>query len=211
MSPTTEPVDTSAMPLNGIRVLELGNYIAAPFASRIFGDFGAEVIKIEKPGGDELRDWRRPVGTTSMLFRTVGRNKKSVVLDLRREEGREAVKRLMAKSDVVIENFRPGTIEKWGIGPNVLRELNPNAMLVRISGYGQTGPYRDRAGFGSAAEAFAGLRFLTGDPDRPASRQAASMADTVAGLYGAIGALMLMLQRARGITTVAQVVDIGLY
>lgn len=209
--PLTELGSTQTMPLAGIRVLELGNYIAAPFASRIFGDFGAEVIKIEKPGGDELRDWRRPVGTTSMLFRTVSRNKKSVVLDLRTEDGREAVRRLMAKSDVVIENFRPGTIERWGIGPDVLAELNPEAVLVRISGYGQTGPYRDRAGFGSAAEAFGGLRFLTGEPDRPASRQAASMADTVAGLYGAIGALMLMLQRARGSRSPARVVDVGLY
>lgn len=201
----------AAAPLEGIRVLELGNYIAAPFASRIFGDFGAEVIKIEKPGGDELRDWRRPVGETSMLFRTVGRNKKSVVLDLRTEDGREAVRRLMAQSDVVIENFRPGTLERWGLGPDELSKLNPEAILVRISGYGQTGPYRNRAGFGSAAEAFGGLRFLTGDPDRPAARQAASMADTVAGLYGALGALMLLLQRARGIDSEARMVDVGLY
>jgi formyl-CoA transferase len=176
-----------------------------PFAARIFGDIGAEVIKIEKPeGGDELRNWRKPVGETSMLFRTVGRNKKSVVLDLRTDAGREAVKKLIAASDVVIENFRPGTIEKWGIGPDVIAELRPDAVLVRISGYGQTGPYRARAGFGSAAESFGGLRYLTGEPDRPASRSAASLGDTVAGLYGVIGALMLMLmlmlmlQRARG-------------
>ncbi len=206
-----ESTETERMPLDGLRVLELGNYIAAPFASRIFGDFGAEVIKVEKPGGDELRDWRRPVGDTSMLFRTVGRNKKSVVLDLRTPEGIDAVKRLMAASDVIIENFRPGTIERWGIGPDVVRELNPDAILVRISGYGQTGPYRDRAGFGSAAEAFAGLRYITGEPDRPAARSAASMADTVAGLYAVIGALMLLLQRARGRASEARVVDIGLY
>lgn len=198
-------------PLEGIRVLELGNYIAAPFASRIFGDFGADVIKIEKPGGDELRDWRRPIGDISMLFRTVGRNKRSVVLDLRTENGIEAVKKLIAVSDVVIENFRPGTIEKWGIGPDVIAELNPDAVLVRISGYGQTGPHRNRAGFGSAAESFGGLRYITGESDRPAARAAASMADTIAGLYGAIGALMLMLQRARGIDTDARTVDIGLY
>ncbi|OKX87060.1 CaiB/BaiF CoA transferase family protein [Corynebacterium glutamicum] len=204
-------LDDNPMPLEGIRVLELGNYIAAPFASRIFGDFGADVIKIEKPGGDELRDWRRPVGDISMLFRTVGRNKRSVVLDLRSEDGIEAVKKLIAASDVVIENFRPGTIEKWGIGPDIISELNPDAVLVRISGYGQTGPYRNRAGFGSAAESFAGLRFLTGEADRPAARAAASMADTVAGLYGVVGALMLMLQRARGIHTTARTVDIGLY
>jgi formyl-CoA transferase len=211
MTSHTENGTEERMPLEGLRVLELGNYIAAPFASRIFGDFGAEVIKVEKPGGDELRDWRRPVGETSMLFRTVGRNKKSVVLDLRTPEGIDAVKRLMAASDVVIENFRPGTIERWGIGPDVLRELSPDAILVRISGYGQTGPYRDRAGFGSAAEAFGGLRYITGDADRPAARSAASMADTVAGLYGAIGALILLLQRARGVESDARIVDIGLY
>ena len=211
MTSPTETSEHERMPLEGLRVLELGNYIAAPFASRVFGDFGAEVIKVEKPGGDELRDWRRPVGQTSMLFRTIGRNKKSVVLDLRTDEGIEAVKRLMAASDVVIENFRPGTIERWGIGPDVLRELNPEAILVRISGYGQTGPYRDRAGFGSAAEAFGGLRYITGDADRPAARSAASIADTVAGLYGVIGALMLLLQRAQGVASDARVVDIGLY
>lgn len=204
-------IENNPAPLEGIRVLELGNYIAAPFASRIFGDFGADVIKIEKPGGDELRDWRRPIGDISMLFRTVGRNKRSVVLDLRTENGIEAVKKLIAASDVVIENFRPGTIEKWGIGPEVIAELNPDTVLVRISGYGQTGPYRNRAGFGSAAESFAGLRYITGESDRPAARAAASMADTVAGLYGVIGALMLMLQRARGVYSQARTVDIGLY
>lgn len=204
-------IKNNPAPLEGIRVLELGNYIAAPFASRVFGDFGADVIKIEKPGGDELRDWRRPVGDISMLFRTVGRNKRSVVLDLRSEAGIAAVKKLIAASDVVIENFRPGTIEKWGIGPDVISGLNPDAVLVRISGYGQTGPYRNRAGFGSAAESFAGLRYITGEADRPAARAAASMADTVAGLYGVIGALMLMLQRARGGKSTARTVDIGLY
>lgn len=204
-------IKNNPAPLEGIRVLELGNYIAAPFASRVFGDFGADVIKIEKPGGDELRDWRRPVGDISMLFRTVGRNKRSVVLDLRSEAGIAAVKKLIAASDVVIENFRPGTIEKWGIGPDVISGLNPDAVLVRISGYGQTGPYRNRAGFGSAAESFAGLRYITGEADRPAARAAASMADTVAGLYGVIGALMLMLQRARGGKSPARTVDIGLY
>lgn len=204
---------TTTMPLDGIRVLELGNFIAAPFAARIFGDFGAEVIKVEKPGtGDELRDWRKPRGETSMLFRTLGRNKKSIVLDLRSEAGREAIKRLLPSVDVVIENFRPGTIEKWGIGPEVMHEANPDLVLVRISGYGQTGPYMKRAGFGSAAESFGGLRYITGDADRPAARSAASMGDTVAGLYGALGALMLMLQRARGGATQAPaIVDIGLY
>ncbi len=211
-------LEGNSLPLQGIRVLELGSFIAAPFAARVFGDFGAEVIKIEKPqGGDELRDWRKTRGTTSMLFRTIGRNKKSVALDLRSEAGREAVKKIAAQCDVVIENFRPGTLEKWGLGPDVLQELNPNVVMVRISGYGQTGPYKNRAGFGSSAESFAGLRYITGEPDRPAGRAAASMGDTVAGLYGVIGALMLMLQKARGLETgtseagTSQVVDVALY
>ncbi|MEX5257363.1 CaiB/BaiF CoA transferase family protein [Kocuria arenosa] len=203
----------NTLPLEGIRVLELGSFIAAPFAARLFGDFGAEVIKIEKPtGGDELRDWRKTRGATSMLFRTVARNKKSVALDLRSDTGREAVKKIAAKCDVVIENFRPGTLEKWGLGPEVLTELNPEVVMVRISGYGQTGPYRNRAGFGSSAESFAGLRYITGEPDRPAGRAAASLGDTVAGLYGVIGALMLMLQKARGARCEGpQVVDVALY
>ncbi|WP_104182070.1 CaiB/BaiF CoA-transferase family protein [Arthrobacter sp. B0490] len=207
-------IEGNSLPLHGIRVLELGSFIAAPFAARLFGDFGAEVIKIEKPqGGDELRDWRKTRGSTSMLFRTLARNKKSVVLDLRSEEGREAVKKIAAQCDVVIENFRPGTLEKWGLGPDVLQELNPEVVMVRISGYGQTGPYKNRAGFGSSAESFAGLRYITGEPDRPAGRAAASMGDTVAGLYGVIGALMLMLQKSRGLTAkgTPQIVDVALY
>lgn len=190
--------NAEALPLEGVRVLELGNFIAAPFASRIFADFGAEVIKIEKPdSGDEVRDWRTPRGQTSMIFRTLARNKKSVELDLRDEDGRNAILKLAASSDVVIENFRPGTLERWGIGPDELTEVNPDIVVVRISGYGQTGPYRDRAGFGSAAESFAGLRYLTGEPDRPAGRSAAPIGDSVAGLYGVIGALMLMMKRQR--------------
>lgn len=206
-------IEGNTLPLEGVRVLELGSFIAAPFAARLFGDFGAEVIKIERPnGGDELRDWRKTRGATSMLFRTLGRNKKSVVLDLRTDEGREAVKKIAAQCDVVIENFRPGTLEKWGLGPDVLAELNPEIVMVRISGYGQTGPYKDRAGFGSSAESFAGLRYITGEPDRPAGRAAASMGDTVAGLYGVIGALMLMLQKAKGAKhTGPQTVDVALY
>ncbi|OLT06782.1 formyl-CoA transferase [Kocuria sp. CNJ-770] len=206
-------LEGNTLPLEGIRVLELGSFIAAPFAARLFGDFGAEVIKIEKPtGGDELRDWRKTRGHTSMLFRTLGRNKKSVTLDLRSDTGREAVKKIAAQCDLVIENFRPGTLEKWGLGPEVLTELNPEMVMVRISGYGQTGPYRNRAGFGSSAESFAGLRYITGEPDRPAGRAAASMGDTVAGLYGVIGALMLMLQKARGARSEGpQVVDVALY
>ena len=200
-------------PLHGIRVLELGSFIAAPFAARVFGDFGAEVIKVERPGtGDELRDWRKTRGATSMLYRTVSRNKKSVELDLRSDAGREAVKRMVARCDVLIENFRPGTLEKWGLSPDVLHDINPDLVIVRISGYGQTGPYKDWAGFGSSAESFGGLRYITGEPDRAPGRAAASIGDTVAGLYGVIGALMLMLRKASDpLFKSPNIVDVALY
>lgn len=200
-------------PLTGFRVLELGNFIAAPFASRIFADFGAEVIKIERPGvGDELRGWRRSRGTTSMLFRTIARNKKSITLDLRTDEGRDLVLDLVREVDVVIENFRPGTLERWGLGPNRLHDVNPDVVLVRISGYGQTGPYKDRAGFGGVAEAFAGLRQVTGHADHAPVRPAAPIGDALAGLYGAISALMLLLARATGHPHEGpRVADVALY
>ncbi|MEV5536541.1 CaiB/BaiF CoA-transferase family protein [Saccharopolyspora shandongensis] len=200
-------------PLHGIRVLELGNFIAAPFATRLFADFGAEIVKIEKPEvGDELRGWRRPRGSTSMMFRTIARNKKSVSLDLRTAEGRSIVLDLAEHCDVVVENFRPGTLERWGLGPDELTAVNPEIVLVRISGYGQTGPYRDRAGFGGVAEAFGGLRQVTGYPDRPPVRPAAPVGDALAGLYGALGALMLLLAKEKGHSHPGpRVADVALY
>jgi formyl-CoA transferase len=199
----------SAGPLAGIRVLELGNFIAAPSAGRLLGDFGAEVVKIERPGsGDELRRWRLHGGETSLLFRTLGRNKRSVTVDLRSSEGRDIVLRLAAQSDVVLENFRPGTLERWGLGPDRLREQNPQLVVVRVSGYGQTGPYRDRPGFGGVAEAIGGLRALTGNPGLPPTRVGISLADSVAGLYAVIGALMGLLARERA---GGEVVDVALY
>jgi formyl-CoA transferase len=203
----------AAPPLDGYRVLELGNFIAAPFASRIFADFGAEVVKIERPGvGDELRGWRRSRGDTSMLFRTIARNKRSITLDLRNAEGRDLALDLVRHTDVVVENFRPGTLERWGLGPDELTAANPDIVLVRISGYGQTGPYRDRAGFGGVAEAFGGLRQVTGHPDRAPVRPAAPLGDAFAGLYGAVGALMLLLGRATGRPHEGpRVADVALY
>jgi crotonobetainyl-CoA:carnitine CoA-transferase CaiB-like acyl-CoA transferase len=196
-------------PLSGVRVLELGNFIAAPTAGRLLAEFGAEVIKIERPGtGDELRRWRLHAGDTSLLFRVLGRNKKSVTADLRKPEGREIVLRLAARADVILENFRPGTLEKWGLGPDDLRAVNPRLVIVRISGYGQTGPYRDRPGFGGVAEAVGGLRALTGYPGQPPTRVGISLADSVAGLYAVIGALMGLLQRDR---VPGEVVDVALY
>ncbi|AMA00924.1 CaiB/BaiF CoA transferase family protein [Corynebacterium glutamicum] len=183
-------------PLEGVRVIELGNYIAAPTAGRLFADFGAEVIKIERPGtGDELRNWRLYGGTTSMLFRTINRNKKSVVLDLRTEEGKAAVKAMIADADVLLENFRPGTLERWGLGPEVLDEINPDLIISRISAFGQTGPLSPRPGFAAVAEAYSGFRNLVGDPDRAPVRVGVSIGDSIAGLYAAFGAVMALFRR----------------
>lgn len=197
-------------PLAGVRVLELGNFIAAPTAGRLLGDFGADVIKVERPGvGDELRTWRRHGGDTSLLFRALGRNKRSMTLDMRTDKGREIALELVAKSDIVLENFRPGTIEKCGMGPEVMQKRKPDLILVRVSGYGQTGPYRDRPGFGGVAEAVGGLRHVVGYPDRPPVRVGISLADTVAGLYAVIGALMVLVQRNSSGS--GEVVDVALY
>jgi len=183
-------------PLDGVRVLELGNYIAAPTAGRLLGDFGAEVIKVERPGsGDELRNWRLHKGNTSMLYRTLNRNKKSVVLDLRTEAGKQAVLALVAKSDILLENFRPGTLEKWGLGPEVLNEANPDLIVTRISAFGQTGPLSERPGFAAVAEAYSGFRNLVGDPDRAPVRVGVSIGDSIAGLYAAFGSMMSLYQR----------------
>lgn len=190
---------TRPLPLTGIRVLELGNYIAAPTAGRMLADFGAEVIKVERPNtGDELRNWRLYAGTTSMLFRTINRNKKSIVLDLRTDEGRADVLTLVAHCDVVLENFRPGTLEKWGLGPEVLNAANPDVVITRISAFGQTGPMSHRPGFAAVAEAFGGLRELVGDPDRPPVRTGVSIGDSIAGLYAGFGTVMALLERHRG-------------
>jgi formyl-CoA transferase len=188
----------SDRPMTGIRVLELGNYIAAPTAGRLLADFGADVIKVERPaGGDELRRWRLAEGDTSLLYRTINRGKRSVSLDLRTDAGRKIALELAARSDIVLENFRPGTLERWGLGPDELRAAKPDLVLVRISAYGQSGPYRDRPGFGAIAEAVGGLRELTGEPDRLPARTGVSLADSVAGLYAVIGAAMCLLRRER--------------
>ncbi|MFD1376346.1 CaiB/BaiF CoA transferase family protein [Micrococcus antarcticus] len=183
-------------PLKGVRVLELGNYIAAPTAGRLLADFGAEVIKVERPGtGDELRNWRLKKGSVSMLYRTINRNKKSIVLDLRSDAGREAVLELAKHCDVLLENFRPGTLEKWGLGPEELSAVNPDLVITRISAFGQTGPLSERPGFAAVAEAFSGFRNLVGDPDRAPVRVGVSIGDSIAGLYAAFGAVMALYQR----------------
>jgi crotonobetainyl-CoA:carnitine CoA-transferase CaiB-like acyl-CoA transferase len=197
-------------PLAGIRVLELGTLIAAPFAARLLAEFGAEVVKVEAPGdGDPLRKWRKLHEGTSLWWYLQSRNKKSIAVDMKSADGLAVVKALAAQADVVIENFRPGGLEKLGLGWDVLSALNPQLTMVRISGYGQTGPYRDRPGFGAIGEAMGGLRFTTGDPDSPPARVGISIGDTLASLHGVIGALMSLLhvktKGGRG-----QVVDVSL-
>jgi formyl-CoA transferase len=201
----------SRSPLQGLKVIELGGLIAGPYAASVFAQFGAEVIKIESPGeGDPLRRWRKLHNGTSVWWYSLSRNKKSVTLNLKSEQGREILRRLLETADVLVENFRPGVLESWGLGWDELSRINAGLVMVRISGYGQTGPYRDRPGFAAIAEAMGGLRYLTGYPDRAPVRVGVSLGDTLAALYGVIGALMALQQRnvngGKG-----QLVDVALY
>jgi formyl-CoA transferase len=197
-------------PLEGVKVVELGQLIAGPFAGKVFSEFGAEVIKIEPPGGDPLRKWRKLHKGTSLWWYVQNRNKKSVTVDLRLSEGQDVVRRIARNADVVIENFRPGTLEKWGLGYERLAADNPGLIMLRLSGFGQTGPYRDQAGFGAIGESMGGLRYVTGFPDRPPVRPNLSIGDALASLHGVIGALMALHHRnANG--GMGQVVDVALY
>jgi crotonobetainyl-CoA:carnitine CoA-transferase CaiB-like acyl-CoA transferase len=200
---------SAAGPLAGLRVLELGSLIAGPFCGRILADFGADVIKIEPPGeGDPLRTWSLVTDHGSLWSMVQSRNKRSVAVDLREPDGRELVRRLAAQCDVLIENFRPGRMEAWGLGYEALAAERPSLVMVRISGYGQTGPYSQRPGFGNIAEAMGGLRYITGFPDRPPLRVGLSIGDSIAALYATIGAL-LALHEART-SGRGQVVDVAL-
>ena len=199
-------------PLEGIKVVELGQLIAAPFAGRILAEYGAAVVKVEPPGtGDPLRSWRKlHTDGTSLWSSVQSRNKQSVTADLRQEDGQEIARRLAAGADIVIENFRPGTLERWGGGGERLSALNPKLVMVRSAGCGQTGPYRDRPGFGAVGEAMGGIRHTTGFPDRPPTRVGVSLGDSLAALYAVVGALMgvLHVMRSGG---PGQVVDVSLY
>ena len=200
----------AAGPLAGIRVLELGQLIAGPFAARTLGDFGAEVIKIEPPGsGDPLRQWRLLKDGTSVWWQVQSRNKQSVVLDLKDAQAQGIVRQLAAEADVLVENFRPGALEGFGLAPDALMAANPKLIVLRISGYGQTGPYRDKPGFGVVAEAMGGLRHLTGEPGRTPVRVGVSIGDTLAALHGVIGVLTALHERQR--SGRGQVVDVALY
>jgi formyl-CoA transferase len=199
-----------AGPLAGLKVVELGQLIAGPFAAKTLGDFGADVIKIEAPRtGDPLRQWRLLKDGTSVWWQVQSRNKRSVALDLRQPEAQDIVRKLALDADVLIENFRPGAMESWGLGPDELLKLNPRLIMLRISGYGQTGPYRDRPGFGVVAEAMSGLRHLSAEPGRVPVRVGVSIGDTLAALHGVIGILMAL--QHRHVSGQGQVIDVALY
>ena len=221
---TTSPSLPAGGPLTGLKVLELGQLIAGPFAAKTLADFGADVVKIEPPGhpdrpgsgGDPLRKWRLLKEGTSLWWQVQSRNKRSVALDLKQPEAQEIVRTLAADADVVIENFRPGAMEGWGLGPDTLLALNPGLIMLRISGYGQTGPYRDKPGFGVVAEAMGGLRHLTAEPGRVPVRVGISIGDTLASLHGVIGILMALHHRHASVSEEAprgrgQVIDVALY
>jgi len=210
----TQPINMQDLPpgaLAGVRVVEMGQLIAGPFAGKTLGEFGAEVIKIEPPGaGDALRNWRMLQDGTSVWWQVQSRNKQSIALDLRSQEGQDIARRLIAQADVLIENFRPGTLESWGMDYENLSKENPGLVMLRVSGYGQTGPYRDKPGFGVVGEAMGGLRHLTGEPGRIPVRCGISIGDTLAALHGTIGVLMALYHRkvngGKG-----QVIDVALH
>ena len=201
-------------PLQGLRVIELGQLLAGPFAGCMLGYFGAEVIKVEPPGGDPIRNWREVKDGTSLWWRSLGRNKKCISLDLKTEAGRDLVRQLLKSADIVVENFRPGVLEQWGLDPDSLRADNPNLIYARISGYGQTGPYSEKAGFASACEAISGFRFVNGYPGEAPVRPNLSIGDTVSGLHAVIGILMALRSRDEATKegkSGGQVVDVALY
>jgi crotonobetainyl-CoA:carnitine CoA-transferase CaiB-like acyl-CoA transferase len=208
----TSPAQSLAKPLHGIRVLEVGQLVAGPFTGSILAYFGAEVIKIEPPGtGDPIRGWRILDNGTSLWWRSMGRNKKCVTLNLRTSEGRRIARQLADRVDVLVENFRPGTMEKWGLGPDDLKASNPGLIYARISGYGQTGPYAAQPGFASVCEGIGGFRYVNGFPDGPPVRPNLSMGDTLAGLHAALGILLAYIQRNKTSSPEGQVVDVAIY
>lgn len=199
------------LPLGDIRVVELGQLLAGPFCGQLLGDFGAEIIKVEDPGkGDSMRQWGRekPYGK-SLWWPVVARNKKSVTCNLRTPEGQELLRRMIERADVLLENFRPGTLERWGMSPAQLHEINPRLIITRVTGFGQTGPYAPRAGYGSIGEAMGGIRHVTGDPDRPPSRAGISLGDSLAATHACIGTLVALHERER--SGKGQVVDSAIY
>jgi len=203
--------EVQALPLDDLRVIELGSLLAGPFCGQLLGDFGAEVIKVEDPGaGDPMRQWGREKSHgLSLWWPVVARNKKSITANLRTPEGQRIVRELVAKADVLLENFRPGTLERWGLSPEELWKINPKLVVTRVTGFGQTGPYAERAGFGSIGEAMGGIRYVTGDPDSPPARAGVSLGDSLAATFAAFGTLVALHQVGR--TGKGQVVDSAIY
>lgn len=194
--------------LDGLKIVEMGQLIAGPFCGQLLGDMGAEVVKIEPPEkGDPMRDWGQ--GGVPTWFRVIGRNKYSVDLDLRTNEGQETARKLILKADILVENFRPGTMEKWGLSPEELLKLKPDLIIARISGYGQTGPYKDRTGFGGVAESMGGWRKIVGEADRPPARMGVSIGDSLAASYACMGILAALHHRDK--TGEGQIIDVALY
>jgi formyl-CoA transferase len=207
----TSPTSVKSGPLSGLRVLELGTLLAGPFCGQLLGDFGAEVIKIEPPNqGDPMRAWgREKAGGKSLWWPVVARNKKAITLDLRQAEGQALLRELVKQSDFLLENFRPGTMEKWGLGWSELSAINPRLIMIRVSGFGQTGPYSRQAGFGAIGEAMGGLRYVVGDPSTPPSRMGISIGDSLAATFACIGALSALHHRDK--TGRGQVIDSAIY
>ncbi|GAB3493007.1 CaiB/BaiF CoA transferase family protein [Flexivirga lutea] len=208
---STSPEPSRGGPLAGVRVVEVGQLLAGPFCGQLLGDLGADVVKIEDPGrGDPLRQWgrQRPQGQ-SLWWSIVGRNKRSVTINLRSPRGQHLARKLIAGADILVENFRPGTMERWGLGYDRLSELNPGLVMARVSGFGQQGPYADRPGYGSIGEAMGGLRYVVGDPSTPPSRTGISIGDTLAALFATIGALAALQERQR--SGRGQIVDSAIY
>ncbi len=202
--------NSSNMALQGLKVIEMGQLIAGPFASKLLGEFGADVIKIEPPGvGDPLRKWRKIKDGTSLWWHVQSRNKRSLTLDLKQAEAQDIVRKLVSEADVLVENFRPGTLEGWGLSYEALKAINPRLIMLRISGYGQTGPYRDLPGFGVIGEAMGGLRHLSGYPGQAPVRVGISIGDSLSSLYGVIGVLLALQERAR--SGEGQEIDVALY
>jgi crotonobetainyl-CoA:carnitine CoA-transferase CaiB-like acyl-CoA transferase len=203
----------SRRPLDGIRVIEVGQLLAGPFAGAMLAYFGAEVIKIEPPEGDPIRGWRVLENGTSLWWRSLGRNKKSITLDLKKSEACAIAKKLIDSADIVIENFRPGVMEKWGLGPEAFKQTNPKLVYARISGYGQTGPYASKAGFASVCEGMSGFRYVNGFADQAPVRPNLSIGDTISGIHAALGIALALLERERNPDENAegQVVDVALY
>ena len=202
--------NTNNMALQGLKVIEMGQLIAGPFASKLLGEFGADVIKIEPPGvGDPLRKWRKIKDGTSLWWHVQSRNKRSLTLDLKQAEAQDIVRKLVSEADVLVENFRPGTLEGWGLSYEALKAINPRLIMLRISGYGQTGPYRDLPGFGVIGEAMGGLRHLSGYPGQAPVRVGISIGDSLSSLYGVIGVLLALQERAR--SGEGQEIDVALY